>query len=170
MHRFVLVLLCVLAVLLPAPLKGVDLILPLDVLSTSISITEYMAATDECEGAFQKLYKSRKKRPLLDVLDDISIAFLDIPDIGGQPTVGATVPPLSPRVMALDIFWVSMQNPVDTAKTILHELVHLLDFSYLPEKEWVAFTPNEREVRAEKASQICYDAFIGKVTENTFGK
>ena len=142
----------------------------MELLDTSVTIAEYMAATDECEAAFKNLYKARKKRPLLDIMKEVYVAFVDIPDTAGDNTAGATVPPLAPRIMALDIFWVSMRNPVDTAKTILHELVHLLDFSYLPEKEWAALSMHEREVRADDTSQICYEAFITKIAETALSE
>lgn len=161
MHRLVAVFAVLAFALLPTTATGIGVINPVQHFEAAVSIAEYIVATEGCDGAFDRVYKKAKKRPLIDVMNDLWIAVVDIPDTGpGPDTAGATLPPIAPRVIILDDFWLTVRNPLDTAYTIVHEIVHLLDYSYLKEKEWMSLSSHEKEVRAEKLVKECQLAFF----------
>lgn len=131
----------------------------------AVQIAESMLETEGCEAAFQKAYSPRWKRPARQIADDLFIVVVDVPPEAGKNVAGVTVPPIAPRIIALSRFWVLMRNPISTGDTIVHEMVHLLDWSYLGEDWWRENSVHKKEVRAEDISEACLKAFFEKYPE-----
>jgi hypothetical protein len=155
----------VLALITP-PAIGVNFIDPGQHLEAGVKIAEYVLANEDCDTAFGKLYRSKKKGPMLDIFNQLHIAVIDIPDLGPGPnTAMAVLPEVAPRTIFVDLFWLVARSPLETGLTFVHETVHLLDYSLLPEKEWKQLSLHEKEVRAERVAEQCRRGFFAQYPE-----
>ena len=142
---------------------GIGLIDKQDRLDRSVILARSILTNPECDKVFA--YKA-KSRSIVEVFnEDIWIAVANVPSPPEVFATGATHPPAAPRVIIIDEFWLLLRNPLDTAHTIIHELVHLMDYSLIPEAQWEKLDLDEKEGRANEKANACLASFIATYPE-----